>query len=147
MKKVVPGILIFFMILSPPLFDALSKHIVNYDIKATLVPNEKTVKGQEILVWLNDSNVPISELQFHLYLNAFKNSLTTMMKESGSPASGRTRAQAEWGSITVHKIQIQDGADLTPTLTYIQPDDQNSDDQTVMKVTLPAPLKPQEKIA
>jgi len=147
MKKVVPGILIFLMALSPQLFAALSKHIVNYDIKATLVPNEKTVKAQEILTWVNDSNVLISELQFHLYLNAFKNSLSTMMKESGGPPPGRTPAQEEWGSITVHKIQIQGGADLTPTLTYIQPDDKNSDDRTVMKVTLPAPLKPQEKIA
>lgn len=146
MKRIIPGILVFFLAFCPSLFAALSKHIVRYDIQATLVPQDKTVKGQEILTWLNDSEGPVTELQFHLYLNAFKNNRTTMRKKSGGP-SGRVKpAPEDWGFITIHKIQIQDGADLTPTMTYLQPDDQNSDDQTVMKVTLPAPVKPQEKI-
>jgi len=146
MKRIIPGILVFFLAFCPSLFAALSKPIVRYDIQATLVPQDKTVKGQEILTWLNDSDRPVTELQFHLYLNAFKNNRTTMRRESGGP-SGRVKpAPEDWGFITIHRIQIPDGADLTPTMTYIQPDDQNSDDQTVMKVTLPAPVKPQEKI-
>jgi hypothetical protein len=146
MKRIIPGILVFFLAFCPSLFAALSKPIVRYDIQATLIPQDKTVKGQEILTWLNDSDGPVTELRFHLYLNAFKNNRTTMRKESGG-LSGRVKpAPEDWGFITIHKIQIQDGVDLTPNMTYLQPDDQNSDDQTVMKVTLPVPVKPQEKI-
>jgi len=147
MKKILTGVLVFFSVLVPQLSAALSKHIVNYEIKATLIPQEKTIKGQEVLTWLNDSSVPVSELQFHLYLNAFKNSLSTVAKESGDPARGSKLPQDRWGSISVDKIQILGGADVTPTMTYLQPDDHNPDDQTVMRVTLPAPVNPQEKIA
>jgi hypothetical protein len=125
---------------------SLSKHIVNYHIKAELVPDEKAVYGSETLVWLNDSEDFITEFQFHLYLNAFKNSLSSFFKESKGSHRGFKADMENWGFIDVQKIQIKDGADLTPTMEYIQPDDGNEDDQTVMKVTLPEAIPPQGTI-
>ena len=123
-----------------------SKHIVDYRIKAKLSPEEKIVFGEEALTWLNTGDFPVSELHFHLYLNAFKNNRSTFMRESGGSHRGFAVDKDQWGYIDVSRIGIQDGADLTPTITYIQPDDQNPDDQTVMQVLLPEPLPPGETI-
>lgn len=146
MRKSTPVFLAIIVFLGPALSAGLSRQIVTYDLKARLVPEEKKIEGQEVLTWLNDSDMPVSELQFHLYLNAFKNNRTTFMKESGGSHRGFKLDKENWGFITVKNIRIQDGADLTPSMTFIQPDDGNSDDQTVMKVGLPAPVKPREKI-
>jgi hypothetical protein len=123
-----------------------NKHIVDYRIKANLSPGEKIVYGEEVLAWLNTGDNPVSELHFHLYLNAFKNNRSTFMKESGGQHRGFAVDKDRWGYIDVSRIGIKDGADLTPTMAYIQPDDQNPEDQTVMKVLLPEPLPPGEVI-
>jgi hypothetical protein len=148
MRKIGPILCVAAMIVSssPGLFAATGKPIVNYDITARLVPEEKKVEGREVLIWLNDSDVPVSELQFHLYLNAFKNNLSTFMKESGGSHRGFKMDEENWGSITLNKFQIQDGADLLAATSFLQPDDGNPDDQTVLRVGLPAPVKPHESI-
>jgi hypothetical protein len=146
MKKAVIFFATCILILNAGLFGALSRQVVSYDLKARLVPDTKTVEGHEVLTWTNESETAVSELQFHLYMNAFKNNRTTFMKESGGMHRGYKLETKNWGYINVKKIAVQEGADLTGTITYIQPDDQNPDDQTVMKVTLPAPVQPQQKI-
>lgn len=123
-----------------------SEHIVDYRIKAKLSPEEKIVFGEEVLTWLNTGDVPISELHFHLYLNAFKNNRSTFMKESGGSHRGFAIDKDRWGYIDISRIGIQGGADLTSALEHIQPDDQNPDDQTVMRIFLPEPLSPGETI-
>lgn len=125
---------------------SLSKHIVHYQIKAKLIPDEKAVAGEQTLTWLNDSDEFIAELQFHLYLNAFKNNRSTFMKESREVRRGFKLDKKNWGYSKVKKIQIENGPDLTSTMEYIQPDDENKDDQTVMKVQLPQPVPPHQKI-
>jgi len=124
----------------------LSEPIVDYHIKAKLIPEEKSVLGEEELTWINDSNKYISELQFHLYLNAFKNSRSTFMKERGGVPRKLRSNRKNWGYIEIDKIQVKDGPDLTSTIEYLQPDDDNKDDQTVAKVALPRPVPPQGKI-
>ncbi|MFP4081157.1 MAG: M1 family metallopeptidase [Candidatus Aminicenantes bacterium] len=146
MKKRLLFILIFLLALSQLHFASSAKHIVHYQIKAKLLPDEKAVAGEETLTWLNDSEELISELQFHLYLNAFKNNRTTFMKESKGAHRGFKLGEENWGYIEIKNIQVKNGPDLTSTMEYIQPDDGNKADQTVMKVTLPEPVPPQEKI-
>ncbi|MCX6560624.1 MAG: M1 family metallopeptidase [Candidatus Aminicenantes bacterium] len=120
--------------------------IVQYDIQARLVPESKTIQGRETLVWRNDSDQPVAELRFHLYMNAFKNNRSTFMTESRGSSRGFRADKENWGFIDVTEIGIKEGADLTPTIEFVQPDDRNADDQTVMKVTLPAPVKPGDSI-
>ncbi len=135
-----------FLLIPMGLSAALSKHIVDYRIQAKLVPETKTVEGRQILTWLNDAPEPVGELQFHLYLNAFKNNRSTFMKESGGIHRGFKLGEDNWGYIEVENLKLGDGRDLTPGMEYIQPDDDNPDDQTVMRVGLPEPVGPQEKI-
>ncbi len=130
-----------------PLAAQLAERVVSYQLQVRLDPAKKTVAGSEVLTWLNASSLPVSELQFHLYLNAFKNNRTTMMKESGAAYRRLSRKDEDWGYVAVHKIEVVDGPDLLRSLAYIQPDDGNPDDQTVMKVSLPSPVNPGERIA
>ncbi len=146
MRKCFLSVSVCLFVLTSFSLASFSKHIVDYRIKAKLLPEEKAVAGEEILTWLNDSEQAISELQFHLYLNAFKNTRTTFMKKSKGVHRGFKLDRENWGYVEVKRIQIKDGPDLISTMEYIQPDDGNEDDQTVMKVILSEPVLPQEKI-
>ena len=56
----------------------------NYDIDVRLDPDTHMLEGRELLTWRNDSIRATSELQFHLYYNAWKNTKSTWMRESVS---------------------------------------------------------------
>ena len=127
-----------------------SKKVVDYKIDVQLKLDEKQhpnmLQATEQLVWLNDSSDTINDLQFHLYLNAFKNEKSTFFKESGGQLRGDRFEPGQWGWIDVTEIKIAGGEDLTPRKEFIHPDDDNADDQTVMRIPLSKPLKPGEKI-
>ncbi len=146
MKKAVIILLLGIVFISPSASGQLSKQIVDYRIQVKLLPETKGLDGRETITWLNDSSVPVSELQFHLYLNAFKNNRSTFMKESGGSHRGFKLDEDNWGYIDVKSLRIKEAEDLTSTMEFIQPDDGNPDDQTVLRVPLPAPVSPQEKI-
>ncbi|OGD21891.1 MAG: hypothetical protein A2W03_10925 [Candidatus Aminicenantes bacterium RBG_16_63_16] len=147
MKKTILLGCLAALVSAAPVAGSLAEPVVSYQFQVRLDPAQKTVAGSENLTWLNTSGLPVSELQFHLYLNAFKNNRTTLMKESGAAYREIERQDEDWGYVTVHKIEVGGGPDLTPSVAYIQPDDGNPDDQTVMKVALPYPVNPGEKIA
>lgn len=120
-----------------------STRIVDYTISVSLDPATHKLTGRETLTWRNPSTTDaVSELQFHLYLNAFKNTKSTFMKESGGQLRGVDMAEDGWGWIDITSIATASGADLKPTLAFIQPDDGNRDDQTVVKASLPEAVPP-----
>ena len=123
-----------------------AKSIANYNISARLNPADKSVTGHQTLLWNNDSQDTISELQFHLYMNAFQNSKSTFMRESGGQLRGDRGQKDSWGYIDIRKMQIAGGGDLTGSIQFIAPDDGNGDDRTVIRVPLPKPLKPGSQI-
>jgi hypothetical protein len=43
-----------------------SDRTANYDIKVSLSPETKTLRGSQTLTWTNKTSKPTSELQFHL---------------------------------------------------------------------------------
>ncbi len=146
MKKTGIILLLGISFISASAFGQLSKHIVDYRIQVKLLTETKTLEGRETVTWLNDSSVPVSELQFHLYLNAFKNNRSTFMRESGGSHRGFKVDEDNWGYITVTNIRLKEGEDLTSRMEFIQPDDGNPDDQTVLRIPLPGPVSPQEKV-
>ena len=83
------------------------------------------------------------------FLNAFKNSKSTYFAES-QMNTGVNLAEGmgacEMGYIDILRMAIVDGMPLTQDLKYVQPDDGNADDQTVMQVGLPEPLLPGQEI-
>ncbi len=127
----------------------LSRRISEYRIDAKLDAAKKIIEGKEILKWKNSSNVPVSELQFHLYLNAFKNNRSTFMIESGGEHRGMKLEKNEeihWGFVDILSMKKVNGTDLTNKINFIQPDDGNKDDQTAASVILDQPVRPGEEI-
>ncbi len=118
---------------------ALSKRIANYDIHVTLNPDDKTLEGTELLTWTNPSTDAVTELRFHLYLNAFRHSETTFLRNDNR--RGKIGPD-EWGWIDITSITLVNGEDLTSRMQYVQPDDGNHDDYTVMCIPLPSPVGP-----
>ena len=146
-------ILCFFLFrLEPALFAEttifpvpLSDRLTQYDISAKLDVERKTIDGKMNLHWKNPSGDTIRKLQFHLYLNAFKNTKSTFMRESGGSHRGFSIDESkmeDWGYIDITKMNIAGGEDLTGKIRFIQPDDNNTDDQTVISVALKDPIIP-----
>jgi hypothetical protein len=123
----------------------LSPRIANYDITVRLDAGKKMLHGSETLKWLNKSGDVIHELQFHLYLNAFRNSRSTFMKESGGVSRGNKIHKDGWGFIEVNKITAA-GEDWTGRMEFIHPDDDNAEDKTVFRLPLAKPLAPNDSI-
>ena len=155
-RKLIPGVWImlsaalccaFAAQAQPVLFEQpLSPRIANYDIDVRLQPDNRTLKASQVLTWHNKTNTTITELQFHLYLNAFRNSESTFMKSSGGTHRGNTISRNGWGFIEVDRIALASGADVTAKMEYIQPDDDNEHDKTVFRLPLDKPLRPGQSI-
>ncbi len=127
----------------------LSQRVVGYDINVKLNADSKILEGNEILTWKNYSKDAVKELQFHLYLNAFKNSTSTFMKESGGQLRGVSfdlNKEINWGYIDILSMKRANGENLTTKIKFIHPDDNNADDQTVISVLLDKPVRPNEEI-
>jgi len=114
----------------------LSPRITQYKIRAELDPASKTVKGEIVLDWRNPSRDTVKDLQFHLYLNAFKNARSTF-RAQGRAASAD---QGDFGYVDIDEIRTSRGEDLTGRLKFIQPDENPAPE----KLTLPEekPLAP-----
>jgi hypothetical protein len=122
-------------------------HRADYDMEVRLDPEAKTLAGRQRIVFRNPAPEPVSELWFHLYLNAFKNSKSTFNVESGGQLRGDRMPEDGWGWIEVTSIRPVDGADLAAGATFEHPDDDNADDRTVWRVPLPEPVPARGEIA
>ncbi|MCF6240014.1 MAG: M1 family metallopeptidase [Bacteroidales bacterium] len=127
---------------------ALSLRNANYDMDVRLNPETKIITGKMKLKWINISPDTLSELQFHLYLNAFKNSESTFMKESGGRFRGDRAGNDDlsWGYVNIQSMKIQDGENLTNKIQFISPDDGNKNDQTAIRVPLKDSIFPGDTI-
>jgi len=129
---------------------ARSPRNANYDIDARLDHAAKTIRGRETIRWRNISQQPTSELQFHLYWNAWRNVDSTWLRERR--VSGLfTQPQADaWGSMDVTSVRLREPSgewrDLTSQTRFIAPDDGNALDRTVMTVPLGRAVGPGETI-
>jgi hypothetical protein len=117
----------------------------SYTIDVRLNALARTLQGSELITWRNITHNATSELQFHLYWNAWINTRSTWMRESG-----RTRRQsdADYSRLDLTSIRLvgDNEADLAATQHFIAPDDGNAEDRTVMRVSLPGPVQPGETI-
>ncbi|HEU5411210.1 MAG TPA: hypothetical protein VFU57_09345, partial [Candidatus Acidoferrales bacterium] len=125
---------------------ALSTRVVNYQIDAKLDAAKKTIDATEWLTYKNLTGKPQQTFPFHLYLNAFQPQ-STFMTEVRLYGTRGTGPNAGWdpkhyGAITVSKFEAEDMGDLTSKMQFIQPDDGNANDRTVMQVTLPKAIAP-----
>jgi hypothetical protein len=125
----------------------LSTHIANYTITARLLPQTKTIQGSETIVWYNKTTDAVPNLQLHLYMNAFKGPHTTFMQKRGQSARfGYSKNNKNWGSIVIERLQTQNRIDLIKEKRFIQPDDSNTEDETVVEVILPQEVLPGDSL-
>ena len=124
--------------------EPLSTRNANYEISLTLDHEAKKIDAFERLTWINDSPDTLSEMRFYMYLNAFKNSESTFLKGANTifDQSFSDREAHEWGWINIDSIGRENGPELTSGIRYIQPDDGNEMDQSVLQVPLDQPLMP-----
>lgn len=150
MKQISPAILIMFatLIINAQEKQALSPRNANYTMDVKLDPDKKLIKGDMLLNWINISPDTISELQFHLYLNAFKNTESTFMKGSGGSFRGSMAGEdnLSWGYSDILEMDIVGGESLSSKIEFIQPDDDNIFDQTVARVALQKPINPGDTV-
>lgn len=124
----------------------LSDRIVEYHIGVTLEPETKMLHGAQTMTWRNPGKNAVQELYFHLYPNAFESERTTFQRESGGKLRDDERTENSVGYMKVTSIHTTEELDLTHRMEYVQPDDGNKNDRTLMKVRLPRPVSPGEKV-
>ena len=132
-----------------PVAGARSPRNASYDIDVTLEPGDRSLHGRERIHWRNISANPTSELQLHLYWNAFRNAESTWLRERRLGGNTNTPRPDAWGWADIRSLRVimPDRIDvLTPLLHYIAPDDGNTADKTVAAVPLPHPVAPNEAI-
>ena len=131
----------------PVLFpEPLSPRIANYDINVRLDTEKRLLHGNQTLRWVNKTSDTINEMQFHMYQNAFRNSKSTFMQESGGVSRGNRIDKEGWGFIEINSLKLPSGEELLKSMKYIQPDDGNEHDKTVLSVELTRPLSPGETL-
>lgn len=124
---------------------ARSSRNASYDIDVTLDHAARRLTGRETIHWRNISANPASELQFHLYWNAWRDLESTWLRERRLAGAFTPPRADAWGSIDVTRLRVR-GIDLTSQKRFIAPDDGNAADQTVMAVPLPLAAAPNETI-
>lgn len=129
-----------------PAEQALSQRVVEYHIDVQLIPDTQTLRASETVTWTHPGVKPVSDLYFHLYPNAFSSKETTFMKESGGKLRGDSMPENGFGSMTLTDLRTSDGISLMQRLQYVQPDDGNVNDKTLVKVHLPQPVNGGESI-
>src|SRR5579859_303723 len=116
-----------------------SQRVVNYDIDARWNPANKTITGQETLIYRNLTGQSQDTFPFHLYLNAFQPK-STWMRESRRDRNGGWGEYLDttyFGSNKVLAIEVSGMGDVTNRMQFVAPDDGNPDDRTVFQVKLP----------
>ncbi|WP_339318119.1 M1 family metallopeptidase [Paenibacillus sp. FSL R10-2734] len=129
-----------------PAEEALSHRVVEYHIDVQLVPDTETLIASETVTWTHPGVKPVSELYFHMYPNAFASPNTTFMKESGGTLRGDTMPENGFGSMTLTDLRTTEGTSLMQRVQFVQPDDGNVNDKTLLKVHLPQPVNGGESV-
>jgi hypothetical protein len=120
----------------------LSERLTGYDIDAVFDPETHTVRGDMNAWWVNSSAQPVSDVMMHMYLNAFSSNKSSFARSGRwSPAGDEG-----WGWVKIHSLSDSDGDDLSGSMSFISPDDGNSDDRTVLHVLLPEPVQPADTL-
>ena len=129
-----------------PSAEVLSDRIAEYHIDVKLDESIHTLFGDQTVTWTNPGMKTVNEIYFNLYPNAFQSPDSTFMKESGGILREDKMPKDGYGGMTLTALTTVDGQSLMNRIEYVQPDDGNAKDQTVMKIRLPQPVKGQEDI-
>jgi hypothetical protein len=135
----------------PPEGAAGADPVASYTLHASLDPARHTVEGKGTITWRNASRIAQREIWVHLYLNAYKTERTLFARFADVGSFRGGGATIEHGSITVKRLALAapdgglaGGADLWPGADSTSPGD--PDDETDIRVPLPAPIEPGQTV-
>lgn len=119
--------------------DEYWQQYVYYKIAVTLNPDAHILTGTETLVYKNNSPDIFTFVWFHLYPNAYKDNKSVYARESMKAGSSRLALASddERGFIKIDTVRV---GKQNLKWSY------KENDETEMKVMLPAPLKPGESV-
>jgi hypothetical protein len=124
---------------------ALSQRVVAYNIDAKYDANNHSLDADETLVYHNLTGQPLDTFPFHLYLNGFQPKATWVRetKRDGTrDVSFEKWESKEYGADEIKSFEVVGQGDFTSKLQFIQPDDGNKDDHSVVQVHLDKPIPP-----
>ncbi|MEE9217617.1 MAG: M1 family metallopeptidase [Acidobacteriota bacterium] len=124
----------------------LSAPVASYRIEVELRPEERALLGHQRITWTNPVAAAASTLQFHLYLNAFRDRRSTLLRELEWPPERWEGVREPWGWIEIEEIRVAGGEDLSSRARYLAPDDGNLHDRTVVEFPLAEPVPPGGRI-
>ncbi|TJY38972.1 M1 family metallopeptidase [Cohnella pontilimi] len=122
----------------------LSQRVTEYHISVSL-GTDGTLTGKQAVTWKNPGLKSVSDLYFHLYPNAFSPGSTFLM-ESGGKLRSDAMPPGTSGSMELTSLTTEQGETLMPRLRYVQPDDGNKADRTLVTFRLPEPIKPGQSV-
>ena len=99
---------------------------------------QKQLSGTMSLTWRNRSGEAVSDLWFHLYLNAYANNRSLHMTEAKGRLKG-TKVDRGYGWQEIRSLRLGD-VDLTDAVTFRVPDQRAPLDRTLFSVDLPEPV-------
>lgn len=115
--------------------------VASYTLHARLDTAFHRVQASGQITFTNPSGVPVTELWFHLYPNAFANTHTRFWKTSGATRRNRRPLQ-DSGQLEVLQLSVQ-GSENTNLWSNAEPTSPGDpDDATDRRVPLTQPLPP-----
>lgn len=140
MRRALASIAILSGLASTQQFPAAGPRVVEYTMTARLDAEARRIDGTQRIVWRNVTPHAVDELRLHLYWNAFRGPDTSFMREAGPEFRALWRDD-EYGGIELTGLELVDGTQRSPlSAEFVQPDDGNAADLTVLRVPLPQPL-------
>ena len=108
-------------------------------LRVRLDPETHVLEGEGDVTFTSPAEVPIKELSFHLYLNAFKNERSEFLRGQLGAGRGGT-LPADWGHIDLRELALVSEDGSVESLLPVQPSAPGADDETDVSVPLPRPL-------
>jgi hypothetical protein len=131
---------------------ARSPRNASYVIQARLDPGRRLLMGNEGISWRNITAHPTSELRLHLYFNAWLNAQSSFLRaaaRTADPPDLGSYGPDDWAYSDLRALRLlseDGGAPVTPERAFVQPDDGNPHDRTVLLVKLPRPVGPGDTV-
>lgn len=132
----------------------------DYRLEASLDTETKIITGSATIIWTNRASVPVEDLRFHLYYNAWRDDQSSFLTSNRIVLPDFSDWQDdEWAYIEIDSLSasmsgssepgpVKQSAlfDLMGGCEFIQPNDANPNDRTVLRVVLPRPAQPEETL-
>jgi len=123
----------------------MSQRVVWYQIAAKYDPKTHTLEGDETLTYHNLTGQPLDTFPFHLYLNGFQPKadwISETKRDGTRDVDFKKWEKSYYGADEIKTFEVVGQGDLTSQLQFIQPDDDNKEDHTVVQAKLKTPIPP-----